>query len=71
MNPLAYRYLYRKNLPHIQPPGATLFVTFRLAGSIPAAVQQQLLEEARWSEKALERVSNSHERARQAYLEQR
>jgi len=71
MNPLAYKYLYRKNLPHIQPPGATLFVTFRLAGSIPAAVQQQLLEEARWSEKALERVSNSHERARQAYLEQR
>lgn len=71
MDPLAYKYLYRKNLPHIQPPGATLFVTIRLAGSIPSAVQQQLLEEARRSEKALERVSNSRERARQAYLEQR
>ena len=25
---------YRRNLPHIQIPGATFFVTFQLAGSI-------------------------------------
>ncbi len=33
---------YRRKLPHIQPKGATLFVTFRLAGSLPAAVIAQL-----------------------------
>ena len=32
---LDYKLHYRRNLPHLQPPGATLFVTFRLAGSIP------------------------------------
>ena len=35
---------YQRRLPHIVPPGATLFFTFRLAGSIPAAVWQQLAE---------------------------
>ena len=33
---------YRRKLPHIQPKGATLFVTFRLAGSLPQAVFAQL-----------------------------
>jgi REP element-mobilizing transposase RayT len=33
---------YQRNLPHIMPPGATLFVTFRLAGSLPAQVIEQL-----------------------------
>lgn len=36
---------YRRNMPHIVPPGATLFITFRLAGSLPAAVIQQLQAE--------------------------
>ncbi len=26
---------YRRNLPHYQPPGATFFITLRLAGSLP------------------------------------
>ncbi len=33
---------YKRNLPHIQPKGATLFVTFRLAGSLPRAVIERL-----------------------------
>ncbi|AMJ67619.1 transposase [Hymenobacter sp. PAMC 26628] len=33
---------YQRNLPHIMPPGATLFITFRLAGSLPLAVIEQL-----------------------------
>ncbi|TGE16982.1 transposase [Hymenobacter elongatus] len=41
MNP----YEYRRNLPHILPPGETVFVTFRLAGSLPEAVLEQLREE--------------------------
>ena len=33
-----YKQFYRRTLPHIHSPGATLFVTFRLHGSIPKAV---------------------------------
>jgi putative transposase len=28
---------YRRNLPHFQPDGATLFITFRLHGTLPMA----------------------------------
>jgi len=34
----AYREFYRRNLPHWQPRNAILFVTFRLAGSLPRTV---------------------------------
>jgi putative transposase len=36
---------YERRLPHIVPPGATVFFTFRLAGSIAATVWQRLFEE--------------------------
>lgn len=36
---------YRRHLPHIQPPGATLFVTFRQYGSLPRSVSEQLHQE--------------------------
>lgn len=36
---------YQRNLPHLLPPGATIFFTFRLAGSIATAVLQRLVEE--------------------------
>lgn len=29
------KIFYERKLPHFQPPGATFFVTYRLAGSIP------------------------------------
>ena len=32
---------YRRNLPHILPPGATYFVTYRLHGSIPRHKSQE------------------------------
>ncbi len=35
---------YQRKLPHIVPPGATIFFTFRLAGSVPVAVLEQLAE---------------------------
>ena len=41
MNHFDYKPFYRRNLPHVQPPGATLFVTFHLAGSLPQSVLQQ------------------------------
>ncbi|GAA3934659.1 transposase [Hymenobacter algoricola] len=36
---------YRRNLPHLLSPGETVFVTFRLAGSLPEAVVEQLRAE--------------------------
>ena len=36
-----FKSFYRRNLPHIQTPGATLFVTFHLAGSIPQHILAQ------------------------------
>ena len=33
---------YERNLPHWQPPGATFFLTYRLAGSIPQSILQQI-----------------------------
>jgi REP element-mobilizing transposase RayT len=40
---------YERNLPHRLPAGATLFITYRLAGSLPREVLAQMLEEARLS----------------------
>lgn len=53
MSSLDFKPFYRKNLPHIQPPGAILFVTFRLADSLPRHVIQQLLEEREAIEKQI------------------
>jgi REP element-mobilizing transposase RayT len=61
----------RRHLPHIQPPGATLFITFRLAGSIPSRALEQLLSEARRIETRLGRISEPEAREREAYLAQR
>jgi putative transposase len=67
MNTLEYKLSYRRHLPHIQPPGTTLFLTFRLAGTIPAAVRQQLMAEIETAEKILTQIDDSQEYARQAY----
>jgi REP element-mobilizing transposase RayT len=45
MKNLDYREYYRRNLPHIQPRGATFLINFRLAGSLPADVVEQLRAE--------------------------
>jgi len=37
---------YERNLPHWHPPGATFFLTYRLAGSIPLAVLRQMKEDS-------------------------
>lgn len=68
---LEYQLIYRRHLPHIQPPGAILFVTFRLAGSIPAAVQQELIREARELDQRLAQIKNPAQRAAMAYREQK
>ena len=41
MSHFDYKPFYHRNLPHIQPPGATFFVTFHLAGSLPQRILEQ------------------------------
>lgn len=71
MNLLDYRYFYQRNLPHFQPPGATLFITFRLAGSIPVVILAQWKAEAKQVQRNLVTVADPKERARQTDLELR
>ena len=47
---------YRRNLPHIQPEGATFFITARLTDSLPWAVIERLQEERRLRRQAVERM---------------
>ena len=71
MSNLAPELVYRRNLPHIQPPGGTFFVTFRLAGSIPADILAELHEESERIVAELDRLPPSSERAERLYLEER
>jgi putative transposase len=52
-----YKQFYRRRLPHIHPPGAILFVTFRLAGSIPKTVLKKWKAEKEWLEHELKRLA--------------
>ena len=71
MRNLEYRLFYRYHLPHYQPPGATLFVTFRLAGSIPRAVLAELLAERERVDATLARISDPAERRQRVDWENR
>ncbi len=57
-----HREFYRRHLPHWQPAGATLFITFRLAGSLPRPVVAALKEERELEERA----EKAHQDARRA-----
>lgn len=62
---LQYKSFYRRNLPHIQPLNVAFFVTFRLAGSLPARIIAQM----RTTREVLERTlglnsENAHLRSR-------
>ncbi|MFQ5421822.1 MAG: transposase [Anaerolineae bacterium] len=71
MKTLKYQPEYRRFLPHIQPPGATLFLTYRLAGTIPKHVHEQIIAEQEQTAKLLAQIENVSERARQKYREQK
>jgi putative transposase len=71
MHPLEYRPFYRRNLPHFQPLGATVFVTFRLIDSIPHVLLMQWKEETKRTQRRLALISDPAERARQTDLELR
>jgi hypothetical protein len=63
---LESQLLYRRHLPHIQPPGATLFLTSRLADSLSSDAVDRLRAEAAQLETILERVPEPEQRVRQA-----
>ena len=50
MNEFTYKERTRRNLPHLQPLGATLFLTFRLAGTIPKPLLQLYHSRKHWLE---------------------
>lgn len=56
MTPPESPVFYERHLPHIQPDGATIFVTFRLAGSLPIKLLQSLDEEKRLMLSRIEKI---------------
>jgi hypothetical protein len=48
MGAFDYKPSYRRNLPHVQPAGATFFLTCRLAGSLPISLIEQWNCERKW-----------------------
>jgi REP element-mobilizing transposase RayT len=53
---------YRRHLPHYQPIGATYFVTFRLAGSVPAKVYERQRREKEELRKRLQAAKTQSQR---------
>ena len=61
-----HRVFYRRHLPHWQPAGATLSVTFRLAGSLPGSVILELQADRDERERQLARISDPEQRQQKA-----
>ena len=66
-----YQLYYERTLPHYQPPGATLFLTYRLFGSLPATVIERLRTEAKELQSRLCSIHEPKLRAAQADYYQR
>ena len=66
-----HREFYYRHLPHWQPDGATLFVTFRLAGSLPGAIIAALEEQCEREDEALRSIQDVQECRKRAYLNTR
>lgn len=62
MNTLKYQAQYRRKLPHYQPIRAKLFITYRLAGSLPESVIEKLRQEREQKERELAKIKDIEER---------
>ena len=69
MSQFGYKQNYRRNLPHIVPPDATFFVTYRLAGSIPKNVVAEYKQKKEWLELEAKRLNLQHENLDVALLD--
>ena len=56
MNQFEYKQFYTRNRPHIHPPDATLFITFRLADSVPKSVISEYKAKKDWLDKEMDRI---------------
>lgn len=56
MDEYIYKERTERNLPHLHPPGATLFVTFRLAGTVPKPILRLYYAQKQWLEEETERI---------------
>ena len=56
---------YERNLPHRLPPGSDIFLTFRLAGSLPASVLARL--QAQFSGGEPENAANAYAQQRRYF----
>lgn len=71
MSHLAYKPFYRRNLPHFQPEGATLFVTFRLFGSMPREKIDRWVHDRQMLKYRLQAIADKDEQERVRYIEQK
>src|SRR5512135_2649983 len=62
---------YRRNLPHIQRPGAPLFVTFRLADSLPRSLLLELEGQHMRQRSMIERIADPEQRESAHHGEER
>lgn len=60
--------VYQRNLPHFVPPGAILFITFRLAGSLPPEVLACLEEKHQLTEHTLRQQELFPKEAQQCFM---
>jgi putative transposase len=66
-----YDHFYRRRLPHIQPPDATYFVTYRLADSIPKIVLEKLRSDWNDFQQKLVRMDDENKRNELLAVERR
>ena len=62
MNQFDSKIFYERSLPHYHPQGAILFITFRLANSLPLEVIKHLKREAWLRERKLITIADETER---------
>jgi putative transposase len=65
---MAYREYYKRHLPHWQPINATVFVTCRLANSLPASVIIALDQERQAEQRNLVKMIDIAQRQKQGRL---
>ena len=70
MRNLAYRQFSRRHLPHVNPPGGTLFVTYRLVGSIPQPLLRQYKTKCEWLQKEYDKLQLVSSPELQPHLEE-
>ncbi|NOT63841.1 MAG: hypothetical protein HOP19_26800 [Acidobacteria bacterium] len=52
---------YKRNLPHWQPPGANIFLTWNLDGALPKAARERLIENRKLLEREIARAEETQE----------